>query len=215
MEPVELTDGVVTLSAPTLEDVEPIVEACQDPDVAVWTTVPSPYTREDAVAFVSEWVTEGWSQDRQWTWVIRRDGALAGMAGLSPRPPGSAEVGYWLAPAARGQGLLHRALHLVLAWGFDPAGGGLEQVEWHCLAGNWPSWRAAWRVGFQFEGVVRLGAVQRGVRRDDWVGTLLRGDAREPRAPWPATTVPAPQPPTTAGMDTPSVASPVPGRMDA
>lgn len=198
MDPIDLTDGVVRLSLPALDDVDAITRACQDPDVAAWTTVPSPYTREDAEAFVTHWAVEGWAADRDCTWAIRRGGELVGMIGLSLRPPGSGEVGYWLSPAARRQGLLHRALHLVLGWAFDPAGADLLQVEWHCFAGNWASWRAAWRVGFRFEGVVRLGATQRGTRHDDWVGTLLRGDPREPAAPWPATTVPAPQLPPTA-----------------
>lgn len=64
---------------------------------------------------------------------------------------------------------------------------GLDRVEWQCYAGNWPSWRAAWRVGFRLEGVLRGGALQRGRRCDSWVGTLLRDDPREPAEPWPVT----------------------------
>lgn len=69
---------------------------------------------------------------------------------------------------------------------FDPAGLDLIRVGWEAYLGNWPSRRVAWRAGFRIEGAVRLHAVQReGLRRDAWIGTLLRGDPREPNEPWP------------------------------
>lgn len=189
------TDGVVTLDAPTVADVDRIAEVCQDPAIQEWTTVPSPYLREHAEGFVREWVTGGWAEGREATWAIREGGALQGMVGITLRPPVGV-IGYWVAPQGRGRGLLARSLPLVLSWAFDADDGPrLEQVEWHAFAGNWPSWRAVWRHGFRFEGAVRLGAEQRGRRRDDWVGTLLRDDPRSPRAPWPATTVEVPDPP--------------------
>lgn len=196
MEAVELTDGVVLLRAPTEADVDAILAACQDPEIQAWTTVPSPYEREHAESFVREWVHAGWAENRHATWAIREDGVLRGMVGLAMHPPGSAEIGYWMTREGRGRGLLHRAVLLALEWAFDaPDGPRLEQVEWRAFAGNWPSWRVAWRAGFRFEAAVRLGAGHRGSRRDDWGGTLLRDDPREPFAPWPATTVAAPVPP--------------------
>ncbi|WP_298459046.1 GNAT family N-acetyltransferase [uncultured Cellulomonas sp.] len=196
MEPVTLSDGVVELAPPTPADVDAVTTLCQDPDIRRWTTVPSPYTRPDAEYFVGTMVGDGWEQGRECTWGIRTDGALVGMIGLSLRPPGSAEVGYWLGPQARGRGLLHRSLRLALGHAFAPDGLDLDRVEWRCFAGNWASWRAAWRVGFTFEATLRGGGVQRGRRVDEWAGTLLREDPREPRRPWPATSIPAPLPPT-------------------
>jgi len=198
VEPVRLADDVVRLVVPTTDDVDAIEALCQDPDVQRWTTVPSPYRRADAESFVGAWVGAGWAAGRECTWGIRTDGVLVGMVGLRLQPERSAEVGYWLGAEARGRGLLHRSLHLVLGYAFDPAGLDLDRVEWHCVAGNWASWRAAWRVGFTFEGAVRGASLIRGERRDDWVATLLRDDPREPRAPWPATTVRVPTAPPEA-----------------
>lgn len=193
-----LSDDVVLLSPPGEDDVDAITTACQDPDIQHWTTVPSPYTRADAEGFVPI-VAEGW---RGWTehgsastgglnWAIRAGGELVGMVGLLPEGTGSAEVGYWLASGARGRGLVHRALLLVLAWGFDASDGpSLERVFWRAYTGNVPSWRAAWGVGFRFEGTPRLAGVQRGRRRDAWIGTLLRDDPRFPASPWPGTPFP-------------------------
>lgn len=199
MQPITLTDGVVTLVAPTTGDVDAITDLCQDPEVQEWTTVPSPYVRADAEGFVDGMVRRGWDEDRERTWAIRTDGVLRGMVGLIRQPLRAAEVGYWLGPDARGQGLVNRSLLLVLDHAFDPDGMDVDRVFWRAYAGNWASWRAVWRVGFRFEGVVRGGAVQRDRRRDDWVGSLLREDPREPVAPWPATEVPAPRPDAGAG----------------
>ena len=192
MQPVRLADDVVELLAPTTDDTDTITALCQDADIQRWTTVPSPYTRADAESFVTTWVAGGWAAGRECTWGIRTEGRLVGMIGLTLQPAASAEVGFWLGPDARGRGLLHRSLRLVLDHAFDPAGLGLHRVEWRAAAGNWASWRAAWRVGFAFEGAVRGGAVLRGRRLDHWVGTLLREDTRRPNAPWPATTVVVP-----------------------
>lgn len=187
MQPTTLQDDVVRLAPPTPDDAAAVTALCQDRDIQAWTVVPSPYTQDDGASFVTSWVPHGWETGRACTWGIRTESQLVGMIGLSMQPVASAEVGFWLGPRARGRGLLRRSLSLVLDHAFAVDGLALERVEWRCYAGNWASWRAAWRVGFRFEGAVRGGAVQRGRRRDEWVGTLLRGDAREPVAPWPAT----------------------------
>jgi RimJ/RimL family protein N-acetyltransferase len=187
VQPILLRDDVVRLAAPTADDVATIADLCQDPAIQEWTTIPSPYTAADAAWFVETFVAHGWATGRECTWGIRTDAGLVGMVGLSTEPAGSAEVGYWVAPQSRGQGLLHRSLVLVLDHAFAADGLALDRVMWRCFEGNWPSWRAAWRMGFRFEGAVRGGGLQRGRRRDEWVGTLLRGDAREPVDAWPAT----------------------------
>lgn len=193
MLPVDLTDGHVLLTCPTSDDVDDITRLCQDPAIQEWTTVPSPYGREHAVWFVEKYVGPGWAQDLERTWAVRADdGVLAGMVGLGRRPARGVEVGYWLGAEHRGRGLLHRSLHLLLEHAFAPASvGGMDavRVEWRAFAGNWASWRAAWRVGLTFEGAARLGGVQRERRRDEWLGSLLLGEPRAPKRPWPATSV--------------------------
>jgi RimJ/RimL family protein N-acetyltransferase len=187
VQPILLRDDVVELAVPTDRDLDTITDLCQDPDVREWTTIPSPYRADDAVSFLSTLVDPGWEAGHACTWGIRTGGQLVGMIGLSIEPAASAEVGYWLGPGSRGRGLLHRSLDLVLDHAFAADGLALDRVMWRCYAGNWASWRTAWRAGFRFEGAVRLGGLQRGRRRDEWVGTLLRADVREPVVPWPAT----------------------------
>ncbi|HLV05531.1 GNAT family N-acetyltransferase [uncultured Georgenia sp.] len=182
MEPFPLHDGDLVLSVPTSADVDRITELCQDPEVQRWTTVPSPYTRAHAESFVADLVGPGWRHGSP-TWALRVGDRLVGMVGLAERDhPGYVEIGYWLGAEARGAGLMSRAVGLVLDAAFGRLGA--ERVEWRADVGNWPSWRVAWRHGFRREGTLRRVARKRGERVDQWVGSLLRDDPREPASPW-------------------------------
>jgi RimJ/RimL family protein N-acetyltransferase len=167
----------VVLDAPTEADADAITALCQDPGIQDWTTIPVPYSRADALHFVAD-AERGAADGSSLTWAIRVDGALVGMIGLERRPAASAELGYWLGPGARGRGLMARAVAAVVDHAFapEPAGLGLDRLVWHAYVGNWPSRRVAERAGFTIEGAVREEGLQRGVRRDAWVGTLLRAD---------------------------------------
>jgi RimJ/RimL family protein N-acetyltransferase len=113
-----------------------------------------------------------------------QDRTVLGMVGLSMDGQGSAEIGYWLGADARGSGLMTDAVRVVLGNAFDPEGLALARLVWKAQVGNWPSRRVAWRVGFRFDATLRSELVQRGVRRDGWIATLLAGDDREPVSPW-------------------------------
>ena len=175
-------DGTLVLSAPTPDDIDRVTEICVDPEIQRWTTVPSPYTRDDAVTFLTEVVPDGWDKGSP-TWAIRTtsDDRLVGMVGLADVAHGRGEIGYWMAPDARGSGYLTRAIGLVLDAAFGPMG--LELVHWRADVGNWPSWRAVWRHGFRKEGTVRGLNVQRGTIKDGWIGSLHKDDPRTPAAP--------------------------------
>lgn len=185
--PVELSGGRVVLSVPTEADIDRIAELCADPEIARWTTVPSPYRRENAVGFVTSVVPDGWASDRVCTWGVRVDGVLVGMVSLGDIHGHQGEIGYWLAADARGGGVMSEAVALALDYGFRaaPDGLGLQRIVWRALAGNAASAAVARRAGFRWEGVVPLGAEQRGERFDEWRGSLLPGDAREPAGDWP------------------------------
>jgi RimJ/RimL family protein N-acetyltransferase len=173
MEPFELTDGVVLLRTPGATDVDRITTLCQDPAIQSWTTVPSPYARPDAEEFVTRVVPAGWASGTQWNWSVRRAATdeLVGMVGLARRDDGAAELGYWLAPDARGHGLMGRAVALVVATAFD--GLGLDRLTWRAFVGNGPSRRVAERAGFRVADGWRAGD-HRGVPRDEWHGELVR-----------------------------------------
>ena len=61
-----LSDGTVTLRAHHIGDAEGVYEQCQDPLSQEWTTVPIPYSRDDAKRFVREIMPGGWREDVEW-----------------------------------------------------------------------------------------------------------------------------------------------------
>lgn len=167
----------VVLTPPTPADADVITDLCQDPGIQEWTTVPSPYTRADADHFLAD-VAGNWAAGTSLTWAIRADGELVGMIGLDIQPLGSAEIGYWVAAHARGRGLMSAVVATVVEHAFDPDGVDLDRLVWHAFVGNHASRRVAEKAGFGIEGLIRGDGIQRGARRDGWVGTLLRTDPR-------------------------------------
>src|SRR5665648_806562 len=124
MRSSHLTDGVVLLRPPTVDDVDAITRACQDPEIAAWVSTPYPYQRSHAVWFVQTIVQPGWQSGTDLVWAVR-DAAtdlLLGMVGLHRIADGSGEIGFWMAPWGRGRGAATRAVGLVLGHAFDPDG---------------------------------------------------------------------------------------------
>ncbi len=182
-----LTDGIVTVRAPTDDDIEGSYEQCQDPASQRWTTIPVPYTRDDARRYLRHIIPDGWETDREWGFVVeaRDDTGTARFAGaISLRNEGErrAEIAYGAHPWVRGRGLMERALRLLLDWGF--AERDLQTVIWLAQRGNWASRRLAWKLGFSFDGTVRDWLPQRGELADQWMGTLRRGEEMAPRSEW-------------------------------
>jgi len=189
MVPVDLTTGRLLLSAPAEGLIDQIAEACSDPEIARYTVVPSPYARTDAEGFVREHVPSGWRGGTGCVWAIRPSDdpdLLLGMIGLESVADGGAELGFWMAPAARGNGYLSEAVGPVLDFGFSRGGLGLQRVQWQAVPGNVASAAVARRAGFRYEGLRRLGGVHRGTRVDLWVAGLLATDPRAADdAGWP------------------------------
>jgi RimJ/RimL family protein N-acetyltransferase len=181
-----LTDGVVTLRAHREDDVERCWEQCQDPVSQEWTTVPIPYSRDDAKQFVRGAMPGGWASDQEWGFAVEFAGRYAGTVSLRNEGDARAEIAYGSHPDVRGQGVIERALRLLLTWGFaaEPEGRGLRSVIWWANVGNWSSRKLAWRVGFSFDGSVRRWLPQRGELLDAWVGMLGRDDELVPRHRW-------------------------------
>jgi ribosomal-protein-alanine N-acetyltransferase len=176
-----LTDGTVTLRAHRPGDVPAMVEQCRDPLMQQWTTVPARYQRRHAEEFLAG-REPAWTSGEELTLGVDTEDGYAGTLDLRPDGAGGAEIGFALHPRARGRGVMSRAVRLYLAWGFRALD--LQVVHWRAHVGNWPSRRVAWATGFRVEGTVRDLLVQRGARRDAWVGSLRRGEPMAPAHPW-------------------------------
>jgi ribosomal-protein-alanine N-acetyltransferase len=139
------------------EDASSLEPVCGDPEVCTFTSVPWTYTE----SAVREWI------DRQR--VRRADGSAVALAIADPaldRAIGNvnlvrfdeaartAALGYWLLPAARGQGFATEASRVLCDWGFAKLN--LTSIELAILPENAPSHRVA----------EKLGAARQGLRRD-------------------------------------------------
>jgi RimJ/RimL family protein N-acetyltransferase len=177
--PIEgLSDGVVRLRLLADADIPALVEACRDPAVQRFTTVPDPYGPEDARSFHAKAMAG--MHDGIALHVVTVDATtdeLLGNAGIRRHHTdvGRWDIGYLVAPWARRRGVATRAVKLLCAFGFAELGA--ERIEICAEPENTASLRVAERAGFQREGVLREYQVVKGVRRDMVMFSLLRGDA--------------------------------------
>lgn len=181
-----LSDGVVKLRAHRPADAPGVLEQSVDAASVRWTRVPTPYTLEDAVGFVSSRAL-AWAEDREWSFAVEFEGEYAATIDLRNEHDRRAEVAFGSHPRVRGvrvdgQSVMERAVRLALRWGFDDLG--LRTVIWWANAGNWASRKLVWKLGFSFDGTVRAWLDHRGELTDGWVGTLRAGEPMSPREPW-------------------------------
>jgi RimJ/RimL family protein N-acetyltransferase len=178
VQPERLTADGVVLRPLRDDDIPAIVEACQDPDMVRWTTVPQPYGEQHARDFVHLHAGKGWAEDTRAVFAIADPDtdAYLGAIDFTLRPDETAEVGYHVAPWARGRGVGAGALRLACRWALEVLG--LARIEWQAEVGNDASRRMAESVGFVVEGTCRRRLVHRGKRVDGWIGSLLPGELR-------------------------------------
>ncbi len=165
------------LSPVRAADIDLITTACRDPESARWTTVPVPYTRADAEFYALRHAPLTWAAGEGAVYEIvdARDEYVGTVdLRLAAGDEATGEVGFLVAPWARGRGHATRALRSLCAWGFTALG--LTRIVWRAHVGNEASRRVAEKAGFALEGVQRAGCAQRGERRDAWVGALLSTD---------------------------------------
>ena len=175
-----LSDGVVALRPWTDADLDFIVAACQDAEIARFSPViPVPYTEADALQWL-ETMDAVRLADGGFDLAVTRaaDGAPLGAIGIGQldRMLASATIGYWLAREARGRGHMSRAVRLLARWAFEELG--LARIALTTDPENVVSQRVAERCGFTREGRLRSHMLIRhtGQRRDSLVYGLLPGE---------------------------------------
>jgi len=97
---------------------------------------------------------------------IRENGAIAGGIGLYHDDRGSrtGHIGYWLAPGARGRGLITRAAAALTTRAFRELT--LHRLEIRCVVENSKSRAVAERLGYTLEGVLKEASLLHGRFRD-------------------------------------------------
>ncbi|MFD1831488.1 MULTISPECIES: GNAT family N-acetyltransferase [Streptomyces] len=158
-------------------DIPAFAEMMNDELVTAWTSVPVPYTEEDA----RKWITRGAPAERG----EGRGIVFAVTEFLTQRLVGtvhlgkadwrarSVEAAYVIAPWARGEGYAAESLLAAAHWLFRDRG--FERLEIRTAAGNTASQQVAQKVGCVSEGVLRNAWIAR-IRTEDGGWTDVRTD---------------------------------------
>lgn len=145
----DLHDDRIGLRPPEPTDVDAITAAVQDPTIPRFTMIPTPYAKDDAMAWVGR-STAAWRRGVEASFVIvdRATGALVGGIGLHQldAQAGTAVIGYWVEAGARRRGVATRAVGLVAGWALGPVG--LTRVSAEVFTDNPGSQRVLERAGF-------------------------------------------------------------------
>jgi [ribosomal protein S5]-alanine N-acetyltransferase len=173
--PVEgLTDGQVRVRLIADADLPAIAEACRDPEITRYTTVPHPYEERHA----REWQRRSAAGIAAGTEIASvvvdaETNALLGSIGIHAIDPatGRCAAGYWVAPQARGRGVAARGLRLLSRYVFSELG--VERIELWIEPENLASQRVAEAAGFRREGLMRSFMQVGGQRRDMLMYALL------------------------------------------
>jgi RimJ/RimL family protein N-acetyltransferase len=176
---VEIIGDRVVLRAWRDGDVDCVADASTDPRIPQITTVPSVCTAERALAFVERQrmrlVTgEGWAL------AIADDTGdeALGHIGLWLHQvrKGRAEIGYWVRPSARGEGVAGRALVALSEWAF--ANLDVHRLSLFIEPGNEASQRTAAVAGYEREALLSRWELIGGEPRDMWSYRRLRPTER-------------------------------------
>ncbi len=150
-----------------------------DREGRIWTYLP--YGPFASAAEYAAWVESRRGEDPLFFAIIdRTSGRPVGAASYLRIDPamGCIEVGHLsYSPALQRMAAATEAMYLMMRRAFDELG--YRRYEWKCNSLNAPSWNAAERLGFRYEGTFRQAWVQKGRNRDQAWFSIIDGE-------WPA-----------------------------
>jgi RimJ/RimL family protein N-acetyltransferase len=153
-----------------------IEEMLGDSDLLRFTRIPEPVPPGFARAWIERYEEGRRDGSREAFAVVDGADELLGivMAPQIDREAATAELGYVVAPAARGRGVATEALRRLTQWAFDELG--MLRVELLISHANGASKKVAERCGYVFEGVLRSAHFKQGLREDTEIWSRLPTD---------------------------------------
>jgi RimJ/RimL family protein N-acetyltransferase len=147
-----------------------------DPDNLRFTRVPEPVPPDFAQAWLGIYEEERRTGTREAFAIVGDGGQFLGLA-LAPkidRETRTAELGYVVAPGARGRGVATEALRRLTTWAFEELG--MLRLELLISVDNAASKKVAERCGYVREGVLRSAYFKQGRREDTEIWSRLVTD---------------------------------------
>ncbi|MEU6081277.1 GNAT family N-acetyltransferase [Streptomyces sp. NPDC047108] len=158
-------------------DVPALADMMNDELVTAWTSVPHPYTRDDARAWATRIAPAERAEGRGIVFAVTEllTQRLVGAVHLQRTDwrVRSTEVGYVTARWARGEGYASEAVHALAQWLFRDQK--FERMELRTAADNTASQQVAQKIGSINEGVLRNAWIARS-RTEDGGWTDIRTD---------------------------------------
>ena len=150
--------GRYTLRPPEESDANTIYEACQDPLIPRFTTLPVNYTLSHALDFLQR-IPASIELQREIPFVMEfgvgDEKVFAGVISLHTISIDNhrAEIGYWMDEKMRGQGIATVAAKMITGYGFDTLG--FKRIEAAVDIDNTASLKLLISSGYEREGVLR------------------------------------------------------------
>ncbi|CAM8623560.1 RimL Acetyltransferases, including N-acetylases of ribosomal proteins [Candidatus Planktophila dulcis] len=150
--------GLVTLRPSEEKDIDSVFNACQDPLIPAFTTVPAAYTIDHAIDFVRS-DPFSFAERREFRFVIDygngNDVKFAGVISLHTIniKNHTAEIGYWLEKSMRGKGIGTIAAKMITDYGFKTLG--FRRIDGLADVDNTASQKLLTSAGYQKEGILR------------------------------------------------------------
>jgi len=179
-----LSRGLITLRPSHEKDIQSIYEACQDPLIPKFTTVPANYTMAHAEFFIREKAPQSFLNQSELLLIIEKgvgaDARFVGPISFHSFDVAneSAEIGYWITKEMRGGGIGKIACQLLTDYGFTTMG--YKRIQAHVNVENIASRKLLLASGYTLEGVIRSKVKQDdgqftdmalfSVLRDEWKG---------------------------------------------
>ena len=155
------------------DDLPALVKHANDPTVAANLTdaFPHPYTEEAGRNFLTEA-----AKPVPLRRCIDIGGEACGAIGLHPKQDlwrRNMELGYWLANAHRGKGIMPEAIRQMVRLGFETFTD-VDRIYATPFGSNIASQRALEKAGFIFEAKLIGTLVKNGVVQDEWIYAVRR-----------------------------------------
>jgi [ribosomal protein S5]-alanine N-acetyltransferase len=167
----------VSLRQLTTDDIDALFVIFSDPEVSRFLAIPRHRDRADTERFLAA-LQEGFRASSLFQWGIEHAGLLTGTCTLGgiDWENRRAEIGFALARAAWGQGLMPDALRVLIEHAFGPLH--LHRIEADVDPRNEASLRLLEKLGFRREGYLRERYFKDDEIQDSIFFGLLRGELK-------------------------------------